>query len=341
LIPLSCSASQGNLKGLEGREEEQEWQEECKQDGKWAGIVSPAPNEVSSPFELLEPFEFLRPMTSRFQQFPKALAEKSRSVMLPGGIPALLAHPDWTTPAPTMIWLHGRTATKELDPGRYLRWIRAGIAACAIDLPGHGERFDADLQSPGRSLEMVARAVKEIDSVAAALAGAEFGGVFDVGRLGLGGMSAGGMVALRRLCEAHTFRCAAVEATTGWLAALYHPELVGLEARARHRWSAQHPREAIVAVDPMEHLATWRAIPLLALHSEADAVVPLAGMRAFLDELRAHYEDLRASADRVELRTWANTGAPEEHVGFGRASNDAKNLQTEFLGRWLRNLGAA
>ena len=45
----------------------------------------------------MEPFEFLRPMTSRFQQFPKALAEKSRSVMLPGGIPALLAHPDFGT----------------------------------------------------------------------------------------------------------------------------------------------------------------------------------------------------------------------------------------------------
>jgi len=34
--------------------------------------------------------------------------------------------------------MHGRTANKELDPGRYLRLIRAGIAVCAIDLPGHG-----------------------------------------------------------------------------------------------------------------------------------------------------------------------------------------------------------
>ena len=29
-------------------------------------------------------------------------------------------------PRPTIIWIHGRTVSKELDPGRYLRWLRAG-----------------------------------------------------------------------------------------------------------------------------------------------------------------------------------------------------------------------
>lgn len=274
-------------------------------------------------------------MTNRFHQLPRALAEKARTVRLGGSIPALLAHPDWSTPAPTMIWLHGRTATKELDPGRYLRWIRAGIAACAIDLPGHGERFDADLQSPRRSLDMLAQAIGEIDHVVEALAAGEFRGVFDLDRLALGGMSAGGMATLRRLCDAHPFRCAAVEATTGWLAALYHPELAGLAAGSRHRWSVEHPRERIVGLDPMEHLAGFAPIPLLALHSEADKVVPLAGMSAFLGELRAHYADLGEPEALAELRTWVTTGAPEEHVGFGRASNDAKNLQTEFLRHWL------
>jgi len=33
--------------------------------------------------------------------------------------------------------------------------------------------------------------------------------------------------------------------------------------------------------------------------------------------------------------TWPTTGAPDEHIGFGLKSNDAKNAQTDFLKRWL------
>lgn len=272
---------------------------------------------------------------SRFAQFPKALAERVRTVRLAGTIPALLAHPDWRTPVPTVVWLHGRTASKELDPGRYLRWIRAGIAACAIDLPGHGERADVDLQSPARTLEMLERAIAEIDHVVEALAGDEFGGVFDLDRMGLGGMSAGGMATLRRLCEGHDFRAAAVEATTGWLGALYHPELLGLDASSRHRWSHAHARDRITALDPMEHLAGFTPIPLLALHSERDAVVNVAGQRAFVERLREHYSARGADPAMVELVTFPETGAPEEHVGFGRVSNEAKNIQAAFLARVL------
>jgi len=76
----------------------------------------------------------------RFSRLPSSLASRAKSVRF-GDVPALLAHPDWETPAPVVLWMHGRTVSKELDPGRYLRWVRAGIAACAVDLPGHGERF--------------------------------------------------------------------------------------------------------------------------------------------------------------------------------------------------------
>lgn len=288
---------------------------------------------------------------SRFSQFPKALAAQSRTVRLPapgvpGGIPALLAHPDWSTRAPTMIWLHGRTANKELDPGRYLRWLRAGIATCAIDLPGHGERFDEALQSPARTLDVLAQAIAEIDHVVEALAADEYrgssgggGGCFDLDRMGLGGMSAGGMVTLRRLCDGHDFVCAAVEATTGWLAALYDPSLLGEGAAPKHRWTHAHPREKIAALDPIEHLAGFPPIPLLALHSEADEVVSIAGQRAFVERLRAHYRGRGADAALVEFVTFPTTGAPEEHVGFGRLSNDAKNTQTEFLVRNLMGTG--
>ncbi|MCH8858659.1 MAG: hypothetical protein IID54_03665, partial [Proteobacteria bacterium] len=92
-------------------------------------------------------------------------------------MPALLAHPDegWndpTAPAPTarpvVIWMHGRSVNKELDPGHYLRWLRAargGIATCALDLPGHGERFIEAFQGPAHTLEVVRQAASEIDLI--------------------------------------------------------------------------------------------------------------------------------------------------------------------------------
>lgn len=259
--------------------------------------------------------------------FPAALRSQSRLIRA-GDIPLMLAHPDWATPAPTVLWLHGRTATKELDPGRYLRWIRAGIAACAIDLPGHGERLDPEYHTPARTLDLLAQAVSEIDHVVEFLASPRHNGVFDLDRLAIGGMSAGGMVTLRRLCDDHPFRCAAVEGTTGNLAGLYHPD-------SSRPWPVAHPEDRIRPVDPMQNLDAFRPLPLLALHSESDRMVPFEGQRTFIETLRAHYAARGVSPSLIELMTWPETGAPDEHIGFGRVSNDAKNAQTAFLARHL------
>ncbi len=267
-------------------------------------------------------------MTERFARFPAYLAERAKSVRLAGEIPALLAHPDWDRPAPAVIWLHGRTVNKELDPGRYLRWIRAGIAACAIDLHGHGERAEEDLQQPARTLDVLAQTVAEIDGIVAALGEPPLQGKFDLDRLGIGGMSAGGMAALRRLCDPHPFRCAAVEATTGNLAALYHPD-------SGRPWPVSHPAEKIRPLDPMQNLEHWRPIPVLAVHSETDRVVPFPGMREFIGALNSTYSARGADPAMIELVTWPETGAMAEHMGFGKYSNDAKNAQTEFLQRHL------
>jgi alpha-beta hydrolase superfamily lysophospholipase len=274
------------------------------------------------------------PIPERFSRFPAALASQSRAAKLgPTQIPALLAHPDWTSPAPTVIWLHGRTVNKELDPGRYLRWIRAGLAACAIDLPGHGERFEAALQDPAASLDVIAQVLPEIDAVIESVADPAYGGAFDLERLAIGGMSLGGMATLRRLCDEHPFRCATLEATTGWLEGLYFPEKAGLAQT--ERWLVDHAPGRVAELDPAAHLSGFRPIPLLAVHSEADRVVPVEGMRIFLERLREHHRQRGADPSMIEFLTWPQTGAPQEHAGFGRFSNDAKNAQTEFLKRHL------
>jgi alpha-beta hydrolase superfamily lysophospholipase len=264
-------------------------------------------------------------MHPRFAKLPTSLAERSRTVRLnPGNIPALLCHPDWLTPVPTVIWMHGRTANKELDSGRYIRWLKAGIAAVAIDLPGHGERADAHLEGTSQTLDILARTIREIDLVVEALADPIWQGVFDLDRLALGGMSLGGMATLRRLCDPHDFTCAAVECTTGDLWSLYRPE-------GPRPWGQIFTEGAVAPLDPLRHMATFRPIPLLSLHSEADRIVPWRIQQNYLSQLRAHYAARGADPNLIQQTTWPATGAPEEHSGFGRMSNEAKNVQTEFL----------
>lgn len=265
-------------------------------------------------------------MIPRFAQFPRALAERTRTATL-AGVPSLVAHPDWERPAPAVIWMHGRTATKELDPGRYLRWIRSGIAAIALDLPGHGERFDERLQRPESVLEVVETMLAEVDRVVDALAAPEYANLIDHERLVIGGMSAGGMVTLRRLCEGHDFIAAAVEGTTGWLEGLFSPSQGG----GRGQWNVDPQGEQLRALDPTKHLAGFRPLPLLLLSTTTDRMVPYATVTNFLAALRAHYTARAADPALIQHQAWSDTGAPEEHAGFGRFGNDAKNAQIAFL----------
>ena len=267
-------------------------------------------------------------MDDRFTKLPRSLADQAKNVTIgPSEIPMLLAHPDWATPSPVVLWMHGRTAHKELDPGRYLRWLRAGIATCAVDLPGHGQRTNVDYHHPERTLDMLEQMVGEIDHIVEHLSDPGFEGVFDLDRIAIGGMSAGGMATLRRLCDQHPFTCAAVEGTTGNLHGLYFD--------SERPWATAHEPERVRELDPIQHLETFRPIPLLALHSESDEMVPIDTQRKFIDELRLHYTQAGADPASIEFITWPETGAPSEHVGFGRFANDAKNIQTDFLSRHL------
>jgi dipeptidyl aminopeptidase/acylaminoacyl peptidase len=268
-------------------------------------------------------------MPEAFGALPTSVREKSRICTF-AGVPALVVHPAFAAdvpvgadaadtplhgaPAPVLVWMHGRTANKELDPGRYLRVVRAGIASVALDLPGHGARFDDALQQPERTLEFVQQMAAEIDAVVEAMRAT---GWFDMHRVALGGMSAGGMATLIRLCTPHAFCAAAVECTTGSF------------AWQRNRAMFDPPRAA--RLDPIQHLDGWRAIPLLILHNELDAWVAVEGQREFVEALRA-----RGLAGAVEMHEYGETGAPHEHSGFGRFSSDAKDRQTNFLVKHLR-----
>jgi dienelactone hydrolase len=261
-------------------------------------------------------------------ELPSALVARARWERLgPARVPAMIvmpdpapglgepvAAPDENGLAPAVIWMHGRTARKEIDPGRCLRLMRAGIGVCALDLPGHGERAEPRLQEPEHTLEVVLRMEEELDGIVAALET-----TFDPARLAIGGMSAGGMAAIRRLCRSHPFQCASVEATSGsW-------------AHQRDREMFHGRTEELARLDPIGLLAGWREIPFQAIHARHDAAVAIAGQRAFVDALRARYADPAS----VEMVVFERTGAEQEHAGFGRHAAEAKARQRDFFARWL------
>lgn len=296
-------------------------------------------------------------MDERFARLPRYLEERAKWVRFDGPgarpeggtsglfggvqrqIPTLLAHPEQgifvgaraEKSAPLMIWMHGRQAHKELDPGRYLRWLRAGIGVCAIDMPGHGERADEAMQGPETSLEIIQHvADHEIDHLISSLRASAYADAFDFGRIGIGGMSLGGITTLVRLCREHDFACATVEACAGDFGPM----------QGRKGFRVEGDRDAGLSdlarrLEPASHLEAWRAIPLLALHSEKDMWVPVACIRNFVEQLREHHAAIGADPELVRLKTWEETGAEYEHIGFGKVSNEAKNVQTEFLGEWL------
>lgn len=258
-------------------------------------------------------------------QFPRSLLAHASWQRI-DGIPIVFMHPAATSDSeggahlssdaprlPTLLWLHGRTVNKELDPGRYQRLLAAGIAVIAMDLPGHGERAVASLQEPGSLATLIDSALPEIDRLAG-WCSTQPG--IDSARLAIGGMSAGAMIAACRLCAPHPFRGLLMESSTGDLLAL---------PRAADRGG-----ERLAALNPIDRLSEWREIPVLALHSELDSVVPIGSQRRFIDALRQRATTLR---EHITLHTWPSTGAPNEHAGFGRMAADAKQRGTQFLQR--------
>ncbi len=261
----------------------------------------------------------------RFKQLPKSLQAKSKTMRLGNDVPALLVHPDFETPCPWVLWLHGRTVYKELDPGRYNRWVRAGIGAVAIDLPGHGERYEEGAHSPNRTVDTLTRCISEIDGILASIRELE---CFDMSRAAMGGMSAGGMVTARRFCDPHPFLGASLECTTGDLLGLYFPETV---PDSDGIWRVHHDRSEVEAIDTPSHIAGFEPVPILALHNVGDELVPIQIQRGFLDTLRTHYQNQGADPSIVQMIEFENTGAIQEHSGFGKFASKAKDLQLEFF----------
>lgn len=279
--------------------------------------------------------QLFAPPADDITQFPRSLHSHAKLHTLDtpaGSIPSLLTHPteNWwdvesVLPAPTVLWFHGRTVNKMLDPGRYLRWKRLGFASCAIDLPGHGERLDDSLQSPQSTLRIAEQQADEIEHIVDALSDSTFHGAFDTSNLAIGGMSAGGMVTLIYLTSGKsvTFRCAVIEASAG--------DFTVMEG---HDFFVP---ERVQRLNPIDHIDRLVSTPIFAVHSKIDSWVPVDGMTRFIEAAKQHHQSQGNDPGLASVHVWEETGAPYEHMGFGKRTNDTKNMENEFLERHLLN----
>ena len=250
---------------------------------------------------------------TRFEQLPSRLKKIATTEHF-GEVPALIMKAD-DLPRPFLLWIHGRTADKELDPGRYLRYVRSGINVCAVDLPGHGERFVASMQEPEAAFDVVEQMSEEVDGVLQSLGEIA---CFDLTNAAVGGMSAGGMATLMRLVHPHPFKAAVLEATMGqW------------RLQRNHKMFLQLTDRQFSELNPADHLEAWAEIPIIAFHSRHDQWVPYAAQEEFIARLKQRY----VHPERIQFITFDHTGAPKEHMGFGRQSAFVKEVQVEFLAK--------
>ena len=158
---------------------------------------------------------------------------------------------------------------------------------------------------------------EEIDEIINELAMTPY---FDTTNCAIGGMSAGGLATSYRLVLPHLFKAAILESTGGqWKYLHDNPFFSHLSA------------DEIEAINPMNRIDGWRDIPVLAVHSKHDKRIPYATESDFIEALKAKSN----SPEEIELLSFDNTGAPEEHMGYGRESAFVKETEIEFLAKYL------
>ena len=137
----------------------------------------------------------------------------------------------------------------------------------------------------------------------------------DSSRSAIGGMSAGGMSAIDRLTQPHNFIAASLEATTGnW------------ESQGSRPMFSSVPKNILRMISPINNLDKWNPIHILAVHSKNDQWIDFQGQLLFIEKVKKINQELP-----VKLIIYENTGAPFEHIGFGRESSKNKDEQMNFL----------
>mgnify|MGYP000996615226 CR=1 FL=1 len=200
------------------------------------------------------------------------------------GVPLLLVSPPARGAClPTVLWLHGLGADKDVHLPELLRLAEAGFLAVGFDAVGHGERRAADCnqplpQSPGEAPalfdRLVTQTVFEVSPLIDALVAC---GLSDRKRIGIAGVSMGACI---------VYGCVAADQRLGAAVAI-----MGSPEPALPDWSA---------------VARAQGLPtaLLSITAELDTIVPPAAAKALHEQLLPGYHRV---PERLDYRSLVGT----------------------------------
>lgn len=190
--------------------------------------------------------------------------------------PALIARPSSARlPLPAVLWFHGLTAGKATHRPELAALAEAGFLAVGIDSVGHGERRLPDFEerfsgtpeeNDHQFYSLVAATVAEVPGIVDLLCGA---GLADEARIGVAGVSMGGMITYGATVADPRIRAA--------VALLASPE-----------WP--HP------ASPHREIDRFFPTALFSITAGQDETVPPAAARAFHADLEERY---RPSPERL------------------------------------------
>lgn len=199
-------------------------------------------------------------------------------------------------PLPTIFFFHGfNTSSKEITCYFGYMLALAGFRVVLPEADGHGDRFDGDEAARfGRFWDIVKRSIDELPRLREHCAAR---GLIDGDRVGIGGTSMGGFVALGALARHDWVRAAASYMGSGYYLdlsrTLFPPLGAWSEANAAQHAERMAPLRDYDITNRFERLGTR---PLFVWHGERDDVVPFAEAARLRDDLTQ-----RGLATRLEF----------------------------------------
>jgi uncharacterized protein len=199
------------------------------------------------------------------------------------------------TRRPTVVFIHGFSANRLEVGSSFVHMSRllesSGIASVRFDLSGHGESdgdfFDVTITGEIAEARSVVRAVRSLDFA-------------DPSRIGLVGMSMGGVVAgivaaeepgIRAVCLWSPAAVAPFEVGGGYLKG----RDIAAEIEAKGYFDADGHRMSPALVEDIAKLDVYgrsRAYtgPVRIIHGDQDEIAPIAYARRYLDHYRGNAE---------------------------------------------------
>jgi len=199
---------------------------------------------------------------------------------------------DAPRPVPIVVLLHYWGASDFVVEERFAKDLNSrGIAAVMMALPYHMRRSPSDVASGALAIradtehlrEGLTQAVFDVKRLVDYLSTKS---EFDLNRLGISGISLGGIVASLVYNVDSRFRCAAIVLGGGDIAHIIWNSSFTVDIRAEFRkkgYTEDRLREELRAVEPLEYVAPQRGGDVLVIGAKYDEVIPEESTQKLVD----------------------------------------------------------